>query len=471
MKRLHVHVAVEDLADSVRFYSTLFGVRPSVLEGDYAKWMLDDPRVNFAISRRGQAPGLDHLGLQVESEGELREVAERLHSAGQEVLEQKDAACCYARSDKAWVADPQGVRWETFRTFGALTTFGEDPTPRGSAARCASSGETRTGSSAAKTEAQPAACCGAATEPKSVASGFASREEVAGDSGATTFAQPDVHAVVQDRYGTIARAGAPLPEAGCCGPQPADIAARLGYERTAIEAVPDGANLGLGCGAPLTIAALQPGETVLDLGSGAGFDAFLAAREVGPTGRVIGVDMTPEMLERARRNAAAGGYQNVEFREGRIEALPVEDNSVEVVISNCVINLVPDKAAVYREVARVLRPEGRVIISDIVLERPLPDFIAASVAAYTGCVAGAALREDYLRTVRSSGLVDVKVVSDKNFGELAATMIPDELREQAAKLGIDVKEVGATVRSLTISARKPGADDAGPRKRVAGVRG
>jgi SAM-dependent methyltransferase len=159
----------------------------------------------------------------------------------------------------------------------------------------------------------------------------------------------------------------------------------------------------------------------------------------------------------------------VEFRQGRIEALPVEDDSVEVVISNCVINLVPDKAAVYREVARVLLPGGRFIISDIVLERPLPDAIAASVAAYTGCVGGAALREDYLHAVRSSGLVDVEVVSDKNFGELAAAMIPDELREQAAQLGIDVKEIGATVRSLTISGRRPGAGDAAPRKRVASL--
>lgn len=463
MKRLHVHVAVKDLADSVRFYSTLFGVRPSVLEGDYAKWMLDDPRVNFAISRRGQTPGLDHLGLQVESEGELREVAEQLRAAGQDVLEQKNAACCYTRSDKAWVTDPQGLRWESFRSFGALTTFGEDLPPRESGACCASDETPQTGSLERKAEAQPSACCGADPEPKGVASEIEIQEEA--------VAKFDVHTVVQQRYGTIARAGAPLPEAGCDGPRPEDIAARLGYERTAVEAVPDGANLGLGCGAPLTIAALQLGETVLDLGSGAGFDAFLAAREVGPTGHVIGVDMTPEMLVRARRNAATGGYQNVDFREGRIEALPVEENSVDVVISNCVINLVPDKAAVYREVARVLRPGGRVIISDIVLERPLPDCIAASVAAYTGCVAGAALREDYLHTVSSSGLVDVKVVSDKNFGELAESMIPDELREQAAKLGIDVKAVGATVRSLTISALKPGAGDAVPRKRTASIRG
>ena len=439
MKRLHVHVAVKDLADSVRFYSTLFGVRPSVLEPDYAKWMLDDPRVNFAVSKKGQSPGLDHLGLQVESEGELREVVEQLRSAGQEVLEQKNASCCYTRSDKAWVTDPQGLRWESFHTFGALTTFGEDLPPL--------EGGAQTTLLEAKTVAQPAARCGAGTESKGLTCG-ASRQEEA-------VAKPDVHAVVQERYGTIARAGAPIPEAACGGPRPEDIAARLGYDRTAVEAVPDGANLGLGCGAPLTIAALQPGETVLDLGSGAGFDAFLAAREVGPSGHVIGVDMTPEMLERARRNAAKGSYQNVEFREGRIEVLLVEDSSVDVVISNCVINLVPDKAAVYREVARVLRPGGRVVISDIVLDRPLPACIAASVAAYTGCVAGAALREDYLQTVRSSGLVDVKVESDKSFGELAASMIPEDLRGQAEKLGIDLKEVGATVRSLTISALKP----------------
>ena len=447
MKRLHVHVAVKDLADSVRFYSTFFGVRPSVLEADYAKWMLDDPRVNFAISKKGQPPGLDHLGLQVESEGELRAVAEQLRSAGQEVLEQKNASCCYTRSDKAWVTDPQGLRWESFHTFGALTTFGEDLPPFEGGAAYVSSDEARTGSLEARAVAQPTARCGAATESKGRACG-ASRQEEAGT-------RPDVHAVVQERYGTIARAGAPLPEAGSAGPRPEDIATRLGYDRTAVENVPDGANLGLGCGAPLTIAALRPGETVLDLGSGAGFDAFLAADEVGLTGHVIGVDMTPEMLERARRNAASGGYQNVEFREGRIEVLPVEDSSVDVVISNCVINLVPDKAAVYREVARVLRPGGRVVISDIVLDRPLPACIAASVAAYTGCVAGAALREDYLQTVRSSGLVDVKVESDKSFGELAVSMIPEDLRGQAEKLGIDLKEVGATVRSLTISALKP----------------
>jgi SAM-dependent methyltransferase len=270
-----------------------------------------------------------------------------------------------------------------------------------------------------------------------------------------TTTDENIRALVRERYGEIARAGAPVPEAGCCGPKPEAIAARIGYDANDLAAVPEGANLGLGCGAPLAHAALRPGETVLDLGSGAGFDAFLAAREVGSGGRVIGVDMTPDMLARARRNAEAAGHVNVEFREGNIEALPVDDASVDVVISNCVINLVPDKAAVYREVARVLRPGGRLVISDIVLDAPLPDFIAASVAALTGCVAGAALRADYLATVRAAGLADVEVLEDRGFGEESLGMVPAELRRQAEDAGIDLLGVARTVRSIKVRARKP----------------
>jgi SAM-dependent methyltransferase len=160
-----------------------------------------------------------------------------------------------------------------------------------------------------------------------------------------------------------------------------------------------------------------PGETVLDLGSGAGFDPLLAAGEAGTTGRVVGVDMSPEMLERARRNAEATEFRNIEFRAGRIEALPVADASVDVVISNCVINLVPDKAAVYPEVARVSRPGGRIVVSDVVLERPLPPIVAETVAAPTGCAAGAALRVEYLQAVEAAGLADVEVLEDRGFGE------------------------------------------------------
>jgi arsenite methyltransferase len=263
-----------------------------------------------------------------------------------------------------------------------------------------------------------------------------------------------VHEVVRDRYGEIARAGA--LGGGCCGPSTAEIAGRIGYDRAALDAVPEGANLGLGCGAPLAHAALRPGETVVDLGSGAGFDAFLAAREVGPTGRVIGVDMTDDMLRRARDNAAKAGLANVEFRKGLIESLPVDDSSVDVVVSNCVINLVPDKAAAYREAARVLRPGARLIVSDVVLDAPLPASIAASAEALTGCVAGAALRTDYLGTIAAAGFGDVEVLADRGFGAIVLDVVPADLRRDAEAAGVDVAAVADTVRSLTIRARKPG---------------
>ncbi|HWP65533.1 MAG TPA: arsenite methyltransferase [Candidatus Limnocylindria bacterium] len=264
----------------------------------------------------------------------------------------------------------------------------------------------------------------------------------------------EIHDVVRDRYGEIARKGTPLV-GGCCGPSAAQIAERIGYSATDTTAVPEGANLGLGCGAPLAAAALQPGETVLDLGSGAGFDALLAAQAVGPTGRVIGVDMTDDMLQKARANAERAGHRNTEFRKGFIEALPVDDASVDVVISNCVINLSPDKPGVYREVARVLRPGGRMIVSDVVLDAPLPAAIANDVNALVGCVAGAALRADYLAAIRDAGLTDVEVLKDAGFGTLVLDMVPASMRAKAAELGVDVERTAEQVRSLTVRARKP----------------
>ena len=263
----------------------------------------------------------------------------------------------------------------------------------------------------------------------------------------------EIHEIVRDRYGEIARKGQPI--AGCCGPSAAEIAERIGYSTTETAAVPEGANLGLGCGAPLAAAALRPGETVLDLGSGAGFDAFLAVGAVGPTGRVIGVDMTDDMLAKARANAERAGHRNVEFRKGFIEALPVDAASIDVVISNCVINLTPDKAAVYREVARVLRPGGRMIVSDVVLDAPLPAAIVNDVNALVGCVAGAALRTEYLDAIRAAGLVDVEVLGDKGFGAVVLDMVPAAMRARARELGIDVERTADTMRSLTIRARKP----------------
>jgi arsenite methyltransferase len=274
-------------------------------------------------------------------------------------------------------------------------------------------------------------------------------------SSAETARPERIRELVRQRYAEIARDGGMNPESGCCGPQPAQIAQRLGYSAEETAAVPQGANLGLGCGAPLAAAALQEGETVLDLGSGAGFDALLAAPAVGASGCVIGVDMTDEMLNKARANADRARVRNVEFRKGYIEALPVDDATVDVVLSNCVINLVPDKAAVYREVARVLRPGGRMIISDVVLDEALPEVIASDVAALTGCVAGAALRDQYLATIAAAGLTDIEVLSDKGFGAMALTMVPEPMLRQARAAGIDVERVADTVRSLTIRARKP----------------
>ncbi len=216
--------------------------------------------------------------------------------------------------------------------------------------------------------------------------------------------------------------------ASCCGPQETTkvvsccatpqqtVSKAVGYTDEQLGAIPDGADLGLGCGNPTALASLKEGEVVLDLGSGGGIDCFLAASRVGKNGRVIGVDMTPEMIERARENASKGNYGNVDFRLGEIEHLPVADNSVDVVVSNCVINLSPDKAQVFKEAYRVLRPGGRVMVSDIVLLKELPDAIKSSVAAYTGCIAGASRKEDYLAIVVSAGFQDVEVVSEVSLG-------------------------------------------------------
>ncbi|WP_417909659.1 arsenite methyltransferase [Candidatus Electronema sp. PJ] len=202
-----------------------------------------------------------------------------------------------------------------------------------------------------------------------------------------------LRADVRARYGNIAAQGGSCCGASKCSPSPLGnplASASVGYAAEEMAAVPDGANMGLGCGNPQAIAELQPGETVLDLGSGGGFDCFLAARQVGAAGRVIGVDMTPEMLAKARDNARKGGYANVEFRLGEIEHLPVADSSVDVIISNCVINLSPDKAQVFAEACRVLRPGGRLAIADVVAIATLPPELAAITEAYTCCAAGAA---------------------------------------------------------------------------------
>lgn len=216
----------------------------------------------------------------------------------------------------------------------------------------------------------------------------------------------DVKQEVQKHYAEAARQGGGC----CCEASPASVASTaVGYSKDDLAAVPEGADLGLGCGNPTAFARLKPGETVLDLGSGAGLDCFLAARQVGPAGRIIGVDMTPEMLSRARDNAEKIGATNVEFRQGDIENLPVADASVDVVISNCVINLSPDKPRVFHEIARVLKPGGRMHVSDIVLNGELPDEVKQLARAYTACISGAWQKADYLKAIADAGLAEVTV--------------------------------------------------------------
>lgn len=249
----------------------------------------------------------------------------------------------------------------------------------------------------------------------------------------------DIRDVVREKYGAIAesaKAGSSCCSegSGCgcgCGEAGGEGTATIGYTAEQLNAIPEGANLGLGCGNPLAHAQVRPGETVLDLGAGAGIDAFLAAREVGPKGRVIGVDMTAAMVARARANAAKGDFPNVEFRLGEIEHLPVADATVDLVISNCVINLSPDKPSVFREAWRALRPGGRMVVSDLVLDRPLPDAVRQSVEAYVGCVAGAAMKDEYLSLIRDAGFESVEILEEKSYavgGEFfpKATPGPDD---------------------------------------------
>lgn len=262
-----------------------------------------------------------------------------------------------------------------------------------------------------------------------------------------TETNDDIRAMVRDQYGRIARTASSCCAPSCCAPDgfsppPPSIAEKLGYGADEIASVPEGANLGLGCGNPQAIAALRPGETVLDLGAGAGFDCFLAARQVGEQGHVIGVDMTPEMLDRARQNADTLGARNVEFREGTIEALPIDDATVDVILSNCVINLSPDKPAVFREALRVLRPGGRLAISDILALKPLPAELRESAAAYAGCVGGAVTVDELVAMLNDAGFEDVRVTVRPESRAFIAEWAPGTHAEDY-------------IASATIEGRKP----------------
>jgi arsenite methyltransferase len=245
----------------------------------------------------------------------------------------------------------------------------------------------------------------------------------------------------------------------CCGSADLaeDISKKVGYTDEELKSVPEGANFGLGCGNPIALASLREGEAVLDLGSGAGFDCFLAAPKVGKAGKVIGVDMTPEMIDKARENAQKGRYENVEFRLGEIENIPAADNSIDVVISNCVINLSPDKERVFKEAHRVLKPGGRLMVSDIVLLKELPEFIKNSIDAYIGCLSGAIMKDEYIKTIHDAGFQDVEILDETYFPLecMANDQTAKALINEANIPPAELDELGTTVVSIKVAGKKP----------------
>ncbi len=265
--------------------------------------------------------------------------------------------------------------------------------------------------------------------------------------------------LVRKRYAKVAKTSGSCcasPISCCSAPTSKEVSNKVGYSEDEMAAVPEGANLGLGCGNPTAMASLKEGETVLDLGAGAGFDCFLAANKVGKKGKVIGVDMTPEMIDKARANARKGKYTNVEFRLGEIENLPAADNSVDIVISNCVINLSPNKKRVFEEAFRVLSPKGRLMVSDIVLLKELPQAIRENVEAYAGCIAGAEIKEKYLELIGNAGFQEVKAVEEKTY-PLEYIISESATQEIVKSLGLtqeQVKEAANSIVSVKVSAVK-----------------
>lgn len=272
----------------------------------------------------------------------------------------------------------------------------------------------------------------------------------------------EIRKVVREGYSKVAREAnscCSASTASCCAPASSaeNISTKIGYSQEELKRVPEGANLGLGCGNPIALTSLKEDETVLDLGSGAGLDCFLAVKKVGAKGKVIGVDMTPEMIDKARGNAQKEGYENVEFRLGEIENLPVSNESVDIVISNCVINLSPDKRRVFDETFRVLRSGGRLMVSDIILLKELPDFIKNSPEAYVGCISGAMMKDEYLGAIKAAGFQEVRIVGETSFPLECVTdsAVAKEAIEDAGLSRDELKDAVDSIASIQVYAEKP----------------
>lgn len=280
--------------------------------------------------------------------------------------------------------------------------------------------------------------------------------------------EQDIKKAVKESYGKVAKQSGSCCGSSCCGQtsgpliaeyasRPEEVSLEVGYTEEEMQSAPSGSNLGLGCGNPTALASIKEGETVLDMGSGAGFDCFLAANKVGQKGKVIGVDMTPEMIEKARANAAKAGYKNVDFRQGEIERLPVDDGTIDLIISNCVINLVPDKDKAFQEAFRVLKPGGRLMVSDMVLLKELPKAVRESIDAYVGCIAGAELKSRYLDAIKSAGFKDVSVVNESivTLDYLASDPIGQVILKHMKTSGIQPMEADGLVSSIKVRGIKP----------------
>jgi ubiquinone/menaquinone biosynthesis C-methylase UbiE len=269
----------------------------------------------------------------------------------------------------------------------------------------------------------------------------------------------DIRKAVKKGYAEMARKkdSCCASATDCCGPQASRVSKTVGYTEEELKSIPGDADMGLGCGNPVALSSIIEGDTVLDLGSGGGIDCFLAAQEVGHKGKVIGIDMTPEMIEKARENAKKSGYDNVEFRLGEIEDLPVDDNSVDIIISNCVINLSPNKEGVFKEAFRVLKPGGRMVVSDIVLLKELPESVRTNLGAYIGCLSGAILKNQYIDLIKRAGFRDVSI---QNESSSSTDWMPNDPTVNAMMRSFEIsreeaEDVICSILSIVVEGTKP----------------
>ena len=388
MSRVQLALNVEVLDAAVDFYTRLFGTEPAKRRPGYANFVVIDPPLKLVlIENPGSGGTLNHLGVEVASSDEVEAHQARLVGEGLLADEEKDTTCCYARQEKFWVTGPGAEHWEHYVVLADSDVFG-------------------TSSSAGRQEKD--ACCATATTLSTARQGVEKNDTVG------------LRDAVRHRYAAAAieAGGASAGTTSCCGPSTSDTCDPSGqgvfgaalYERADKDAAPGAVAASLGCGVPTAVADLHPGEVVLDLGSGAGADVLIAARRVAPGGRAIGLDMTPEMLELARHNAAAAGLDSVELLEGYLEDVPLPSGSVDVVISNCVINLAADKRVVLREASRVLRGGGRFAISDVVADPGMDAETRADMAAWTGCIGGALIETEYREALSDAGFESIEII-------------------------------------------------------------